>query len=49
MRRARVTYQGAFQHAINHGYNGMKIFSDDNYKKLFPDLLRKYSKILKKI
>jgi len=32
MRRARVTYQGAFHHAMNRGVNEEKIFSSAEMK-----------------
>ena len=39
MRRARITYEGAFHHAMNRGFEGRKIFTYDRDKKKFIDLL----------
>ena len=43
MRRARITYQGAFHHAMNRGYNGNPIFKDDNDKEIFLELISEIS------
>ena len=47
MRRARVTYQGAFHHAMNRGYEGKKIFLKDSEKNLFLELLKETAKVLR--
>lgn len=47
MRRARITYQGAFHHAMNRGYEGRSLFQDDSDREFFLDLVKKYSKLLK--
>ncbi|MEN8222026.1 MAG: transposase [Acidobacteriota bacterium] len=47
MRRARVTYQGAYHHVMNRGYDGKPIFEDINDKELFLTFLKKYSEKLK--
>ena len=46
MRRARVTLQGAFHHAMNRGYKGKKIFLKDPEKSLFLELLKETAKVL---
>jgi len=46
MRRARITYEGAFHHGMNRGYDGMAIFSKQKEKELFLELLTKSSKLL---
>ena len=45
MRRARVTYKGAFHHALNRGYDGKAIFSKSEEKELFLELLSKNAKL----
>ncbi len=47
MRRARVTYKGAFHHAMNRGYNGTPIFKEDEDKETFLRLLREISEKLR--
>ena len=47
MRRARITYQGAFHHAMNRGHDGLKIFKKDDDKEFFLKLLSKNSRNLK--
>ena len=47
MRRARITYRGAFHHAMNRGHDGLKIFRKDDDKEFFLNLLGEYSKNLK--
>lgn len=39
MRRARVTYEGAFHHCVNRGYDGKAIFMKPKEKALFLNLL----------
>ena len=41
MRRARLTYQGAFHHGMNRGYDGRPIFSNIKEKAIFIELLAK--------
>jgi REP element-mobilizing transposase RayT len=47
MRRARITYKGAYHHAMNRGHEGKCIFSKDREKEFFLKLLVETSKILK--
>ncbi|MCK4765234.1 MAG: transposase [Candidatus Aminicenantes bacterium] len=47
MRRARITYPGAFHHGMNRGINGLDIFHGNQYKSLFLDTLAETSKKLK--
>lgn len=47
MRRARITYPGAYHHAMNRGFEGRAIFSDNRNKTHFLDLLSNKSKKLK--
>ena len=47
MRRARVTYQGAYHHAMNRGYDGKPIFKGIKEKEDFLNLLKLYSENLK--
>lgn len=44
MRRARITYQGAFHHAMNRGHEGREVFLKDSNKITFLRLLKKTSK-----
>ncbi len=44
MRRARLTYPGAFHHAMNRGHNGEDIFTGNTTKAQFLDYLELYSK-----
>jgi len=46
MRRTRASYQGAFHHAMNRGYEGKKIFLKDSEKSLFLELLKENAKVL---
>ena len=47
MRRARITYKGAYHHAMNRGHEGKPIFLKDRDKEFFLKLLVETSKILK--
>ena len=47
MRRARVTYPGAFHHAMNRGYNGNPVFFEKIDKEIFLKLLNKTSSDLR--
>ncbi len=47
MRRARITYHGAFHHAMNRGHDGLKIFKRDADKEFFLKLLGETSSNLK--
>ena len=47
MRRARITFHGAFHHAMNRGHDGLKIFQRDDDKEFFLKLLDKTSNNLK--
>jgi len=47
VRRARLTYQGAFHHAMNRGYEGRPIFKEDSSKDFFLDLIVKLQELLK--
>ncbi len=47
MRRARITYQGAYHHVMNRGYEGKPIFQKNGDKEVFLDLLNIYSKKLR--
>ena len=47
MRRARITYPGAFHHAMNRGHNGEDIFFGNKYKRQFLDYLAVAAKKLK--
>jgi len=46
MRRARVTYQGAYHHVMNRGYDGKPIFKDKSDKENFLTFLKTYSERL---
>ncbi|MBN1195946.1 MAG: transposase [Candidatus Aminicenantes bacterium] len=39
MRRARLTWQGAYHHVMARGINGMEIFSSPRFKQRFMELL----------
>jgi len=39
MRRARLTYKGAYHHVMNRGHGGEEIFYDDESKARFLDIL----------
>ena len=47
MRRARITYEGAFHHAMNRGINGDDIFSGGKSKSMFLDLMEETARKLK--
>ena len=47
MRRARITYEGAFHHAMNRGINGDNIFAGSKSKKMFLDIMEGTAKNLK--
>jgi len=47
MRRARITYQGAYHHVMNRGYDGNPIFSEKSDKENFLNLMKLYSEKLK--
>ena len=46
MRRARLTYPGAFHHVMNRGIRGEYIFPDDGDKRTFLAILSKKAKLL---
>ncbi len=46
MRRAMVTYQRAYHHVINRGYDGNPIFKGRKDKEDFLSLLKLYSDII---
>ena len=46
MRRARVTYRGAYHHVMNRGYDGNPIFKERKDKEDFLSLLKLYSEKL---
>ena len=39
MRRARITYDGAFHHVMNRGIEGQAIFSESSFKDQFIEIL----------
>jgi REP element-mobilizing transposase RayT len=43
MRRARVTFKGAFHHGLNRGHDGLAIFSKNKEKEKFLELLKETS------
>jgi hypothetical protein len=47
MKRVRITYPGAFHHAINRGYDGNDIFLGNKNKAQFLDFLEGTTKKLK--
>jgi hypothetical protein len=47
MRRARIIYEGAFNHAMNRGINGEEIFIRPENKNQFLDFLAEKSKYFK--
>jgi putative transposase len=47
MRRARITYEGAFHHAMNRGINGDDIFPGSKSKAIFLELLEETARKLK--
>jgi len=47
MRRARITYEGAFHHVMNRGIKGEAIFSGDLEKSQFLDYLKEFSQKLR--
>ena len=44
MRRARVTYEGAYHHCMNRGHDGRAIFTKTKEKETFLKLLKEISK-----
>lgn len=46
MRRARITFEGAFHHAMNRGHDGKAIFKRDTEKELLLEKLKSCSKQL---
>ena len=46
MRRARLTYPGAFHHVMNRGIGGEHIFPGDADKQIFLDILAEKAKLL---
>jgi putative transposase len=46
MRRARLTYPGAFHHVMNRGIRGEYIFPDDNDKQIFLEILAEKAKLI---
>jgi REP element-mobilizing transposase RayT len=47
MRRARLTWPGAYHHVMNRGINGEAIFSADRHKKRFIEILQESATIFK--
>jgi hypothetical protein len=47
MRRARITFQGAFHHAMSHGHEGKPIYEDIKMKQHFLHLLKELSLLLR--
>ena len=47
MRRERITYPGAFHHAMNRGYDGNDIFFGNQNKNQFLDYLEDSTKKMK--
>ncbi len=47
MRRARITYQGAYHHVMNRGLKGERIFQEDSAKQYFLTNLYKKSENLR--
>jgi REP element-mobilizing transposase RayT len=47
MRRARITYQGAFHHAMNRGYESKLIFNSSKMKSKFINIMQETSIKLK--
>ncbi|HDP94052.1 MAG TPA: hypothetical protein ENN40_01690 [Candidatus Aminicenantes bacterium] len=45
MRLPRRTFQGAFHHAMNRGYEGRVLFRDDGDRIFFVDILKKIQKL----
>lgn len=43
MRRARVTYHGAFHHVMSRGYEGRNIFKDSSAKDFLVTLFRRFA------
>jgi hypothetical protein len=37
MRRERITYTGAYRHAMNHDYDGRDILAGDKHKSYYLD------------
>ena len=47
MRRARITFQGAFHHAMSRGHEGKPIYEDIKMKHHFLHLLKELSLLLR--
>jgi hypothetical protein len=47
MKRVRITYPGAFHHAMNRGYDGNDIFAGNKNKAQFLEFLEGTAKKLK--
>lgn len=47
MRRARITYKGAYHHVMNRGHEGKEIFFDDSSRFYFLDSMRNKAEKLK--
>lgn len=47
MRRARITYEGAFHHAMNRGINGDAILAGSKSKTMFLDVMQSTASNLK--
>ena len=47
MRHARLTWQGAFHHVMNRGHNKEAIFSAEDLKKQYLQILAEYSLLYK--
>lgn len=47
MKRERVTYEGAYQHVMNRGYDGTDIFAGNRHKSQFLDYLEDSAKRMK--
>jgi len=47
MKRVRIAYPGAFQHAMNRGYDANDIFTGDKNKAQFLEFLEGTAKKLK--
>ncbi len=47
MKRERVTYEDAYHHVMNRGYNGTDIFAKNRYKSQFLDYLEDSARRMK--